>query len=393
MDKKKEILMICPWFDHKSPSVGNVFLEQSKVVSDLFNFTLVSFQKIGIKEFLKSPSIIKIEAIELKSADFKIIYVRYFQSIHFGDRSNGFFQKKAVLKVLNHFRRIKREFDLIHAQSLLNSGVFAFLIHKSLDIPYLITEHSQLNMIDVSVNKHKMLQDILNKACKRLIVTFDKIRQYAMNRLYGNFEVIGNFVDTDMFFYEGSLKSKDRIRLITVGAYTPIKDQKTILRALKRLDSLEIAQNIEFIWGGYDGWECGKDKEVKALIKSFGFKKIKITLKGSLKRNELVREFQSSNLFVFSSLVEGMPLAVMEALACGLPVFSSKWGGHDEIIHLDNGRLFNAGDDQKLFEFILGFLNNNILFEPLGIAEKAKMQFGKEVFRKKIENVYNDCLE
>lgn len=385
--------MICPWFDHKSSSKGMVFREQARVLIKSYSFTFISFQKIGLKEFF---SLFRLSYLtdhfdsELKE---QYIYIHYLNSSYLGDFWNNWIEKRAVQKAKNYFAANSLRFDLIHAQCLMDSGVFAYYLKQQLGIPYIITEHAQINMTGISVWRHKFLQSILNQAHKRLLVSHHKMAQYASNRLYGDFEVVGNMVNESLFYYKENKNSEASIfKIITVGAYSPIKDQGTLLKALRLLDRIQAFKPIEFHWAGYNGWVKGKDDEVQEQFNKLQLKNVQIKLSGTLNRSQMANAYQESDLFVFSSLAEGMPLAVMEALACGLPVVTTRWGGADEIIHQQNGRIVELRDCKEMSMQIRRVMENPGMFNHEEISSYALQKFGSKTFQIKMEEIYKSVL-
>jgi len=85
------------------------------------------------------------------------------------------------------------------------------------------------------------------------------------------------------------------------------------------------------------------------------------TLLGSLPREALMRELRGARILVFpSEWYEGMPMAILEAFACGVPTIASRLGGMQEMI-----------DDGK----------NGLLVapaDPEGLAAKLRWAFGRE---------------
>ncbi|SFG63937.1 Glycosyltransferase involved in cell wall bisynthesis [Algoriphagus hitonicola] len=369
-----------------------VFREQARVLQGNYSYTFLSFKKIGIKEFFKIFRFIYFKEYSDTQRKEKYVYIFYLYSSFFGDFFNNWIELMAVKKAKKYFSVNNLKFNLIHAQSLIDSGVFAFYLKRKLGIPYIITEHAQINMTGISVRRHKFLQSVLNQANKRMVVSHHKIAQYASNRLYGDFEVIGNMVDESNFCYRGNKNKSEIFRIITVGAYTPIKDQATLLKALQLLDGLPLPIPMEFHWAGFNGWMPGKDVEVNKIIDLHNFQQIKVKLSGKLNRKEIAEAYRESDLFIFSSLAEGMPLAVMEALACGLPVITTRWGGVEEIIHSDNGRIVELKDYCIMSKEILQVANTPDIFVREKIAASAIQQFGSKAFKEKIASIYKNVL-
>ena len=212
--------------------------------------------------------------------------------------------------------------------------------------------------------------------------------------MFYDFTNVGNSVDSSNFNLIGR-QNNDSFNILTVGAYTPIKDQKTILIALKKLDDIKLSINrkIIFTWIGYEGWGEQNEGDVQNLLKSFDFKNIQIRLIKIADRKMISNEMKSSNIFVLSSLSEGMPVSVLESLACGTPVITTNCGGVDELINDLNGKIVPVQDFNSIFLFMEKLINNEIHFDSklisMGIIEK----FGSRVFEEKMRNIYNNSIQ
>jgi len=96
--------------------------------------------------------------------------------------------------------------------------------------------------------------------------------------------------------------------------------------------------------------------ELQALSTSLGIKQA-LTLTGF--RKDVGAFYKIADLFVMSSVQEGLGTAVLDALALGKPVVATNAGGIPEIIKDgESGRLVGAADPQALAEGIIEMLTN-----------------------------------
>ena len=66
------------------------------------------------------------------------------------------------------------------------------------------------------------------------------------------------------------------------------------------------------------------------------------------------------------SIDEGMPNAVLEAMACGLPVIASNIGGNNElVIHGKNGYIFNLEDVNSLSDYMKRIIIENKQYKSM----------------------------
>ena len=82
-----------------------------------------------------------------------------------------------------------------------------------------------------------------------------------------------------------------------------------------------------------------------------------VQFRGLLPRSQLIRLYQSAEIFALPSLQEGLGISVLEAMACGTPVVSTRCGGPEGVVHDgQTGRLVENGNAQALADGILGLL-------------------------------------
>jgi glycosyltransferase involved in cell wall biosynthesis len=84
---------------------------------------------------------------------------------------------------------------------------------------------------------------------------------------------------------------------------------------------------------------------------------------------------QASDIFVFPTENEAFGISLIEAMACGLPVISTRAGGIRDILqHRRNGLVVEAGDFQQLFDALNSFIRNSPLSARLGKAAWQTVQ-------------------
>jgi glycosyltransferase involved in cell wall biosynthesis len=93
-------------------------------------------------------------------------------------------------------------------------------------------------------------------------------------------------------------------------------------------------------------------------------------------RSDAVRILAASDIFALASLFEGFPIAVMEALAAGLPVVATDAGGvPDVIVDGVEGRVLPRQEPQMLADALLELVENHDLRAQMARAAAAKGQF------------------
>jgi len=94
---------------------------------------------------------------------------------------------------------------------------------------------------------------------------------------------------------------------------------------------------------------------------------------GWTRSEDLVKEYQSATLFIFPSRHEGMPNALLEAMASGLPVIASRIAGNEElVIDGETGVLVPPDDPDALRESLRSLLSDSKKREHMGSAARAR---------------------
>lgn len=124
---------------------------------------------------------------------------------------------------------------------------------------------------------------------------------------------------------ELGLREKD-VFAISVAQLIPRKNHTVLIQAVAKLKDPHFHL---FILG--DGVQ---EQELRSQIQALGLEK-QVHLLGF--RNDVYRLCRAADMFLFASLQEGLPVAVMEAMACGLPIIASKIRGNVDLIDPEKG--------------------------------------------------------
>lgn len=117
---------------------------------------------------------------------------------------------------------------------------------------------------------------------------------------------------------------------------------------------------------------------------------------GRSTRQTLLARVGRADLFVLPSLEEGLPLALVEAMALGVPVIGTRINGVPEAVtHDADGLLVEPGDARALADALTGLLEDREKRVRLGTAarERARREFNATTTAAVVEAVYRDLLD
>lgn len=120
-----------------------------------------------------------------------------------------------------------------------------------------------------------------------------------------------------------------------------------------------------------------------------------VEILGYLETKEKRKVISLSDIYILPSYSEGLPIAMLEAMAAGLPIISTPVGSIPEVIEQGvNGYLIKPGDYYGLAEKILVLAKDKRLRKIMGKinAEKIRREYDDKIVMQKLEEVYNVFL-
>lgn len=189
-------------------------------------------------------------------------------------------------------------------------------------------------------------------------------------------------VDREKKRKELSLKNDDII-CISMGDLTKNKNYETSIKAFARLNNKKIHYLICGTGPEEDGLKrLAKELNIENNVHFLGF------------RNDIKELLKASDIFVFSTLREGMPRSMMEAMASGLPCIASRVRGNvDLICDSEGGYLLCANDDKAFAEKIEYLSENPALRGEMSRANIERIKkYDVKIVSEKISKIYKEVL-
>jgi glycosyltransferase involved in cell wall biosynthesis len=177
------------------------------------------------------------------------------------------------------------------------------------------------------------------------------------------------------------------VLVLTTGRLHPVKGHAEAIPALAQV----VAQrpDVHFVWAG-EGEERPLLEQRLARYNLTG----RVHLLGN--RDDVPALLTASDLFLLPSHSEGLSVAVLEAMAAGLPVVATAVGGTPElVIDGESGLLVPPRDPAALAEAILALLNDPGLAQRLGEngRYRATTQFTIQQMVQQTESLYEQLLD
>lgn len=298
-------------------------------------------------------------------------------------------------KRLIDFLRINR-IDVIHTH-LFAANTVGRIAGKFAGVPVIIsTEHNTyVNRSPLCV----MVDKILARITSKIIAVSNSVLDFSSKQTFINksmYEYIPNCVPLDMIsLMSADEQAEKRLQLglnsdaqivLSVGRLTEQKGFSYLFRAAQEV--IQSCPNTVFLVVGKGELKGHFEQQIKSLgleqsVRLLGF------------RNDVFDLMQISTIFAMSSLWEGLPVTLIEAGACRLPVVATNVGGIMEVVHDgENGLIIPMKDEKALAQGLISLLSSPELLRQM--AEKARLRveqnFSGPAVARRIDNLYRQCL-
>lgn len=272
--------------------------------------------------------------------------------------------------MINHF---KNAFNEIILQAIDEFEPELIICHHL----YLLTSYVRNIIKDIKVvgichgtclrqlQSHNLEKEYIISNIKELDLIFalhDEQKQEIINLF--NIEqskvlTLGSGYNKDIFFNTKKELSNEYINITYAGKISKSKGIESLIKSLNYLNYDKNFLNINIVGDGNDKYEYKKIEEL-ASKSSYN-----INFLGKITQNELSNIFRQSHIFILPSFFEGLPLVVIESLACGCNVITTNIAGVKDWIgdNINNSGKIDYIDLPKMKSIGVPYKNELTKFE------------------------------
>jgi len=369
------ILVITPWYpDSDAPYHGFFIQEQARALATRHQVVVlcakVDYSRFSVLTFTKS---------EKRYSGFSEIRVKIAKSFPFYNQINYILVCTWIAWVTG--RRFKP--DVVHGNIGYPGGIWAWLVSKLLGVPYLLSEHTKIEN-NFRSQWHRSLTIFGYSRAKAIVTVSSWMVNSFSNFRIKNVFMVPNIVDGSRFKLRNNVQQVE----IQIGLLGSLFSEKHT----KGLDILIYAlRMVSFKFHLHVGGAGKMIPWYNDLAKENGIAEY-CTFYGGVSPNEVPKFMERLDIFVCASRVESFGIAILEAMAAGVPVLSTDCGGPRDFVNEENGSLVDVNNVKALIVGLTEMHTKLSTFDPRRIRQFVLDNYSQEKFLINIEDVYRRII-
>lgn len=199
---------------------------------------------------------------------------------------------------------------------------------------------------------------------------------------------IGHGIDTEYLkpFYDRKYSKEDPLIIIAVGRLSPIKNYETLLHASKILRDRGFKFSVSIIGSAVMSYDHKYEIMLRQYVADNKLSDI-VLFHGKLPFSDIASFYHQSDLALNMTPTGGLDKAVLEPMACGLPVIMSNEAFRPYLADLEGDLVFKYGDAEDLADKIIKIADKDIV----GIGKRLRqMVVDKHSVDNVIQHILND---
>lgn len=303
---------------------------------------------------------------------------------------NKRFDMGSIKKIKDYVK--KENIVLIHTHGY-KSNLYGMVASRLAGIPVVTTLHGWIGE-DYKARFYELVDKLVVKRMDH-VVSVSPVISKELGSLKVNEDKVSfipNGIDTERFSpasdgpdMRAIFGAKDALIIGTVGRLGPEKGHLYLMEAFKEISALVPEARLLIVGGGFleevlagKAWELGIEDKVKLV--------------GN--QADMAAAYKSMDIFVLPSLIEGLPLVLLEAMSMELPVIASDVGGIPHVIGKGEGIIVPPKGIYELRYAIFGLVKDAELRRNMGkkARERIVKDFSLRSFYKKYTDTYKKVL-
>jgi glycosyltransferase involved in cell wall biosynthesis len=260
-----------------------------------------------------------------------------------------------LFKAQFHYRRLLREndYNLAHAFFGFPTGWLCYRTANKL--PYIISlcgsdvpgKHARLAL------EYKILGPVFKAIWKKASLRF--LPSVSI-------DVIPNGIGLDRFYPVKNNSRQDALKLLTVGRLSATKRVEMLIDAVEMLHKEGCKVHFTIVGGG------GMEQKLRQVVLEKNLSDI-IEIIGRIDLEKMPQVYRQNDIFLSASMQEGMSNAMLEAMASGLPIITTRCEGVEELI-ADNGIVVEQAAGREIAKAIKKLADDQEAYTKMSIAAR-----------------------
>ncbi len=288
------------------------------------------------------------------------------------------------------FRRLMVEHrpQFVHAHDLYPSGTAAARLVAGTGVPLVVTVHGS----DLYTNlvrpawRSELRRTVASAAavvCVGESLARDVVAEAGADP--SSTFVIPDAYDDSMFHHVARPPRDGRRTLLAIGRLVEVKGIDVLITALATL--VAGGEDLDAVIVGTGPREGALREQAVALRVAD-----RVRFAGRLSQEELASAMSDADLFVCSSRSEGFGVALVEAMATGLPVVATRSGGPEDIVREGQGVLVAPNDAEALADGIAAALREPPAQGTEAISGDVRERYGREGVGRRLADLYRTVV-
>ena len=274
--------------------------------------------------------------------------------------------------------------DLIYAHFIWNIA-YASILKEKYGIPIVGIEHwSGLNN-EVLAPRARYWGNKAYANTDKLISVANSLRERILFHFNKDSVVVHNMIGEEFLNIQKNGTNDGVVKFVSTGSLIRRKGFDVLIQAFEQAANNLPEWNLTIIGDGHER------ENLQTMIDKSGLSN-RIKLVGRKNKNEIIQVLSTSSVFVLSSRAENFSVAVLEALAVGLPVVATLCGGIKECINETNGILVPVEDVERLSQALIDMSLGLKCFDNVIISKDCMQKFAPQVIVNKLTDIFEEVI-